>query len=387
MTTPSTDLAPVEVQRPPLRPYQYGLMSAASIIEEPETARWRLHGVIYGSICGDTAGVWLDRCLYPPVPVPVQAYLVTLTKAAGGDVLTATLTARHAGYGTEPVSVSVGGEAKSLATVGATQTWNVAASTPVDVFSSIGEVGPYPECATPTEPVAIPATGVAMDPVELECTVTPEVAEERLKTFERGLPQVQGVAFGVVDGISCFTLSGRTEQELMAIARERLAIHEQHTVERVFWERELGGLGPAAVTVLPPPSGTAWHLSQGVGALEDAIADQSGAVGIIHAPRAVATAADARGIVHTQGPQLITALANVWAFGAGYSNNGPNGAAAPAGHAWLYSTGAVVIRRTPVQVMAALSHSTNERQVLAERDYVLTADCPAYAVLVQLPEI
>lgn len=377
---------PIEVERPPPSPYRYGLLSAASVIEEPATARWRLHGVVYGSLCGGNAEVWLDYCTYPPVPLPVQGYLVTLTKAAGGDVLTATLTARHAGYGTEPVSVDVDGVVKTLATVGATQTWAVTASAPVDVSSSIDEVGIYPECSTATEAVAVPATGVAMTPVELECTVTPTVAEERLKTFERGLPVVQGTAFGVVDGITCFTLSGRSEQELQALARERLAIHEQLAVERVFWQRELGGLGAPGVTVLPPPSGTAWPLSRGVGELERAIAGKSGAVGIVHAPRDLAAVADHLGIVHKQGPQLVTALENVWAFGAGYSNNGPNGAPAPAGQAWIYSTGNVVARRTPVQVDAVLDPSRNERIVRAERDYVLTADCPAYAVLVQLPE-
>lgn len=381
MTEP---VAPLEVARPALSPYRYGLLSAASVIEDPATAPWRLNGVVYGSICGDTAGVWLDYCIYPPVPVPVQAYLVTLTKAAGADVLTATLTARHAGYGTEPVSVTIGGETKALATVGATQTWNVTPSAPVDASASIDQVGPYPECGTATTPVAIPATGVAMAPVTLECTVTPEVPEERLKTFVRGLSTVPGTAFGVVDGISCFTLSGRREEELQAIARERLAMHEQQHVERVFWERELGGL--ETVTVLPPPTGTAWPFSHGVGALEQGIANVSGAVGVIHAPRAVAAVADSRSVVHRQGAQLVTALSNVWAFGAGYSNNGPDGAPAPAGQAWLYSTGQVVVRRTPVQVDSVLSPSSNERVVRAERDYVITADCPAYAVLVQLPE-
>lgn len=383
MTEP---VLPIEVGRPAPAPYRYGLLSAASIIEEPASAPWRLNGVIYGSICGGEAEVWLDYCLYPPVPVPVQGYLVTLTKAAGGDVLTATLTARHAGYGTEVVSVDVDGDVKTLATVGATQTWAVTASAPVDVSSSIAEVGIYPECSTATEAVDIPATGVAMTPVLLECTVTPTVAEERLKTFDRGLPTVGGTAFGVVDGISCFTLGGRTEEQLQAIARERLAIHEQITVERVFWARELGGLGAPAVTVLPPPSGTAWPLSRGVGELEKAIAEKSGAAGIIHAPRDVATPADALGIVHPQGPQLITKLGNTWSFGAGYSNASPAGVPAPAGQAWLYSTGNVVARRTPVQVDAVLSPNRNERVVRAERDYVLTADCPAYAVLVQLPE-
>lgn len=387
MTTPSTDLSPIEVGRPPLTPYRYGLLSAASVIEEPETAQWRLHGVIYGSICGPQAGVWLDHCLYPPVPVPVQAFLVTLTKAAGTDVLTATLTARHAGYGDGAVSVTVAGDTKQLTTVGGTQTWAVTPSTTVDdVIATNTAVGIYPQCSSPATDVVIPATGVAMDPVTLSCTVTPTVGEQRLKTLERGLPQVQGVAFGVIDGITCFTLSGRTSEELRLIARERLAIHEQHTVERIFWERELGGLGLPAVTVIPPDTGTAWPFSQGIGKLEEAIADESGALGILHAPRYVASVADQRGIVHTQGPQLITKLANVWAFGAGYSNTGPDNVPAPAGQAWIYATGTVVARRTPVQVLEALSHSTNERQVLAERDYVLTADCPAYAALVQLPE-
>jgi hypothetical protein len=386
----TTPIAPVEVSGPDLVPYRYGLMSAAPVTEDPDYARWRLSGVVYGSICADSASVWLDRCVYPPTPVEVQGYEVTFTKAAGVDVLVATLTARHAGYGNSPVWVTVDGLTESLATVGAQQSWDVTPSTTVPVSTANdGAVGPYPACSTASQDIAIPATGDALaPPVEVQCLVTPSVEPAQLKTLAHDMQQVQGMPFGVIDGIVCYLHTGRTIEELRQIARERFLVHEQFEVERQFFQRELGGLGAGAVTVLAPPVGTAWPLSQGVGALEAAIAETSGAVGMIHAPRKVG--APAKHHNQTQlsddGRKLLTPLDNVWSFGAGYTNTGPTGSTAPAGQAWLYATGPVQIRRSALLEGAELSRSTNENVVLVERDYVITADCPLAAALVQLPE-
>lgn len=385
----STPLAPVEVPGPDLVPYRYGLLAAAPVIDDPGSSKWRLSGVVYGSVCADSAGVWLDRCVYPPVPEEVQAYAVTFTKTAGNDNLVATLTARHPGYGAEPVSVDVDGVVLTLATVGATQTFPVTPSESVDVTTTIDAVGPYPACSTPSQPIAVPATGAALNPpVVATCDVTPLVAPEQLKTLAHDMQQVRGMPFGILDGVVCYLHSGRTMAELEAIARQRFALHEQFQVERQFFQRELGGLGAPAVTVLPPPAGTAWEFTQGVGALEAEIAEASGALGMIHAPRAVG--APARRLDQARdaedGPRLLSPLDNTWAFGSGYTNTSPAGVAAPAGQAWLYATGPVVIRRSELYEASALSHGTNENVVLVERDYVITADCPLAAVLVQLPE-
>jgi hypothetical protein len=77
------------------------------------------------------------------------------------------------------------------------------------------------------------------------------------------------------------------------------------------------------------------------------------------------------------------------AFYGGSPNTGPDGSPAPAGTAWIYASGTVVIRRSeifvnPDTLAAALNRSTNEVLVLAEREIVITRECGTAAVLVSI---
>lgn len=381
--------APTEVPAPQTRPYRYGLLSAADVLpDEPRSARWQLTGVTYGSICGPGADVWFDRCVWPPTaPQQVVAVRVTFAKPIGQDALTATLTSRHPGYQGRPVTVTIGGTSRTLAAVGDTESVPVAASSTVAVSVAITGLGVMPSCTTGDD-VDVPATAGTTTQV-LECSVTPT---GEVKHFTEGLAQVIGRPYTVYAGASCLLHSGRTDVELGLVAEQRLAAYEQVQVERRFQVTELTGAG---VTVLPPPSGTAWNLCRAVGELEQLVALHSGGMGVLHAPRAVATPATAKAVAKpgTFAPgvagvvrQLVTPLDNLWAFGAGYTNTSPAGVDAPPGQAWLYATGAVVVRRTVVTTAQAVAYERNARLVLSERSYVVTADCPAFAALVQIPE-
>jgi hypothetical protein len=90
------------------------------------------------------------------------------------------------------------------------------------------------------------------------------------------------------------------------------------------------------------------------------------------------------------GTPLRTHLGTPVAAGGGYVvNTGPDGAPAPPGTAWLYGTGPVSIRRgevfiNPDSIGQALNRTTNEIEILAEREYVVGFDCLLAAVLINV---
>jgi hypothetical protein len=188
--------------------------------------------------------------------------------------------------------------------------------------------------------------------------------------------------FTVYDGIQCAPV-GLVDVE--ARARARLAGSEQRQAEAGFWTRQLAVAGTGTA---PAVSGAA-GLIGAVGDLEAALAGQYAGVGVIHAPRWVAPYAAARQLIVRDGAVLRTPLDTAWVFGSGYPNTGPAGTAPAAGHAWLYVTGAVVVRRSDVVIPAtpatgALDRTHNTVTVIAERTYAVTHDCVAYAIDVDL---
>jgi hypothetical protein len=376
MTEP-TRLSGTEVEPPPVAPYRYGLLSAATV-QSGADRRWEIAGVQYlADGCAPTGGIWLDPCYVEPLPDPVeeQAFEVAIDKAADGDTLVATLTARNAGYGTGAVIVSVDGDTKTLATVNATQSWTVTPSTTVTIAANILSNGQYPACGTTAE-FAVPATAAA-GATTLECTV--EVPPEYpTKTIELGLDPVQGRPFMVYESASCGV--GLDAAEATARADRRLLLHEQYWVEQHFTTTELRG---AAVDT--PNGTTALPFLSALGLLEREIAARYGGLGVIHASRDLAPWAAHLNVAYADGDRQRTELDNLWAFGSGYSTASPTGVAAPDGQAWLYATGPVVIKRSEIQTRTDFSTTRNIRMALAERAYVVTADCLRLAVLAALP--
>jgi hypothetical protein len=90
-----------------------------------------------------------------------------------------------------------------------------------------------------------------------------------------------------------------------------------------------------------------------------------------------------------------TALGSKIAFYGGGPNSSPTGVTAPAGYAWMYATSEMTIRRGEIAILPpdaahrlqyvnADGDMTNEPFILAERSYVPSIECCAYAVLVCL---
>jgi len=204
------------------------------------------------------------------------------------------------------------------------------------------------------------------------------------KNIPIGLEEVTGKPFMLYDAVSCYPMGGRTEEELGAFAVESLTAGEQVKLEQKFWAFIRAN---AAVVIDPPGADTSWSMDLGLGVLESQLAEYYGGLGVIHVPRYALPYATTLRLTHAVGDQLLDPADNVWAFGAGYDATGPGvHDPAPAGQAWMYATGPVVLRRAPITQQSAFDRRTNERRALAERSYVLTVECPTFAVLVQISE-
>lgn len=384
-------LSGVDSEPPRVVPYPWGLLSVAEFTDGGDT-RWEIAGSHYQQdACGPGGGIWLDPCYVQPLPDPTteQAFSVALNKAADGDVLVATLTARLAGYGTTPVRVTVDGLTQSIAAVNGTATWPVDPVTTVAVSASIGATGKYPPGSvsaqfdvpdTDTGGTATLAANVAVPP------------DYPTKTIAAGTQDVTGTPFMIYDTASCGV--GLSDADAQASARNRLAAREQYWAESRFDATELTNDNPTGITITELGGGTAMPLVAALGLLEREIAHQYGGIGVVHASREVAAAAQSQRLIlrpddaaapGTGGPRLRTALDNLWSFGAGYNGASPDDVAAPAGQTWLYATGPVLIHRSEVQVRSDFDVRRNLRLALAERAYLITADCLRLAVLAELP--
>jgi hypothetical protein len=373
VTAPTATPMPVEVDAPSIDRYQFGLLSAARLVPGADP-RWELHGVTYAAdSCGPGGGVWPSPCRFIP-PGPATVYTLLIEKPAGANQLFATLLTNA--YGPlVPVTVTVDAGNPQQLTVGErSAAWTVAASTTVTVEATIPATGDYPTCTNDVD-VPIPITANSTT-AQLSCVATIPSVAEPTKIVGYGLTYVDGYPFQIYETVSCLSMGA---PEAANRAQRRLELHEQVWVER---QVDLTILRQDVVTL----GGGAVDMAVGVGLLEDAIAERYGGIGTIHAARELAAVLTRLALTRRDGARMRTPLDNLWAFGAGYTTNGPNGVAAPAGQAWIYATGPVLARRSEVQTREAFDQRKNLRLAVAERSYSITADCLRLAVLVTIPE-
>ena len=194
--------------------------------------------------------------------------------------------------------------------------------------------------------------------------------------------------------------------EALKIATDALAQSEPWQVERAFWTGLVDGRVLAfphlaanavvqdaqGITLQNATSivvtGSAVDAATGLGILEAALADCYNGVGVIHVPVKLLPTLQAWGLVVAQNGKLRTLNGNLVAAGGGYPGTSPSGVAPATGEAWMYATGAVFMYRGDVQVpsdrVSSVNRTTNTREMIAERTYVLGWDCCQHAVLVDL---
>lgn len=152
---------------------------------------------------------------------------------------------------------------------------------------------------------------------------------------------------------------------------------EDTPVQDTFMGSSVVILQTAATVV----TGTALEPKKALAALEGALAQCYGAEGVIHVPYAALSLLE--GPVKQDGQRLRTLGGHrVAAYSSG-NRQGPTGAAAVAGNAWFYATGAVNYRRSGIRytstIAESLDRSNNTMVRIAERTYVIGWDCCHFA--------
>lgn len=217
------------------------------------------------------------------------------------------------------------------------------------------------------------------------CGVEPEI-----KTPNEGTELVGTDPFWLVSRLRCGTV-GRTNEEILAAARARLAANEQWEVENVLWNGSptqpnvLNLEGAGATVVIPGAPGAGAAIS----ALENAFYQVNGYVGTIHVNTQAEGALEYAGFLNPDIGVLRTRVGTAVSLGAGYGITGPAGVAPAAGFVWAFITGYTTVWRSEdimarVDFRAAMDRSLNQWDTIAERVYAAAWSCPE-VFAVQVP--
>lgn len=199
---------------------------------------------------------------------------------------------------------------------------------------------------------------------------------------------VVGCPFHLYAALNCKT----TNLEAMAAEVEEVFNYgEQSAVETQVWNRVLATTAATVLNATSAPA-DAFQTTRAIAELEQAMAACYGAQATIHAPRSVAPFLFGEQQLNEADGTYYTKLGTKIAFYGGCPNSSPVGVVATAGHAWLYITSEITVRRwtpeiLPEDVRLRLQYGagmTNEPFIVAERTYVPSVECCQFAAQVTL---
>lgn len=170
------------------------------------------------------------------------------------------------------------------------------------------------------------------------------------KTFE-GPTLVDGVRFAVYLGGQCKPLGADVESNIDRV----FDLRESRGVEKVF---EVIVLGSGSVV-----AGTPVSAAHALALMENALGDAYAGVGTIHMSPLIATLLLQDQLIYEVGGKWYTHLGTKVVIGTGYTSS------------TLYGTGDVVVYEGTKDVNEAPDTTNNVVNVLAERAYVVVADC------------
>lgn len=368
MSTPTP--ARTWVDPPPVDPYLYGLLSVADVTTGGGT--WQVGGVEYDSDACALGGYVTGSC---PAALPEVDQTADVTATPDATASTVTLAAPSGNDFTVVWAL--------VSPTGGTAYRGTLAPDTTEVL----------EVAPGSYTLQVQAFGHPVSEAPLAVTVpggAPETATATITATGPGTTHDKPLAEGLnhVDGPGPFTVYARAEcnavgfNEPQELARERVAMVENREVERYFSRFVLGAAGARL-----PLGTTGVGIKQALGALEADAALFYGGAPVLHAPRWANPYFEDRNLLQpnkdTQ-PIRRTHLASKTSFGA-YFDNPFDPATPPAdGTFWLVATGYVRAWRSEVFVNETFTTATNLRAAIAERTYLLDADCYRAAVLVDL---
>lgn len=382
----------VIVNQPAAPPWRYGLYSAATLLPVDDSVRWEVGGVQWSPDTCAQGGLWVGGfCQVPDVPG-------TWTMAVSGATGVAFTVTQPDPVNT-PFIIQVQGPNKGAGKTLVNTTLKYGTGAAV-VFPG-DQANPQPLRTLqlrPEEAGSLPLvltynyTDLTTDTGQVTLTFTGSGPVQQRKTLN-GIDWTSATPFVVYTALACQALGF---SDASARASLRLSGNEARLVERGFWLGEQGNvpaLASAASTPVTPllASDPGLDLVSALGVLEQMgqAQNDNGAQPwnggntqlVIHAPRALAALAASLRLIVPDGAVLRTPLGNVWAFGAGYGFEGPDGKS-NAHQAWIYATGPVTIRRSEPFTAEVFSQFINQNTAVAERAVLVTNECVQLAAKV-----
>lgn len=238
--------------------------------------------------------------------------------------------------------------------------------------------------------------------------VTGSAAPAKTETSDRDLRGAQ--PFTVYAEIDCSPVGDWWDVGQRTV-RRLLEENESFQVERAIWTGQAGGIEvvyphivantvvsntteakvvtlQTAATTVTGSAGVGVSPARGIGLLEAAGYGCYRGTGVIYAPVVAVPSLVNQGMLYRDGARLRTINGSYVVSGGGFTNVGPDGAAAPGGTAWLYFTGQpFIFRGSEVRIFAreeSLDRSVNTLKAIAERTYLFGWDCCHYAVLINI---
>lgn len=222
-----------------------------------------------------------------------------------------------------------------------------------------------------------------VDPYPIACEPSVPADFSVTKTPQQTISTTEASPFAVYSADEC--VLGRDQDTAKQQLRQRFLAGEQAAVERIVWTGILGNW-PTLASAEVLSGGTAGvDLIDGIGLLEQWLAQTWGGIGVIHGPRTIAPRAAQQLAVTINGPRAQTIFGSVFAFGTGYDGTPPYAGGADDGSLWIYATPPITIRRSTLIEPAdwstnAFDRSTNRGMLIDERIYVVDWPCAVAAV-------
>ena len=223
----------------------------------------------------------------------------------------------------------------------------VDAPTPVDRQGDLLDVADVREGLAWIQPVSMFTSWNCIDVSAVDVCATDETPA---KTFDSPT-LVDGVQFAVYLGGACKPLSADVEDNIARV----FDLRESRGVEKQLEVRILGDGDQV--------SGTPVTAAHALAIMENALGDQYAGVGTIHMSPLLATLYLGEQLLVETGGKFYTRLGTKVVVGTGYTANN------------LYGTGDVTVYRSPKTLVPAPDMANNTTNVLAERSYVVVADC------------
>jgi len=205
------------------------------------------------------------------------------------------------------------------------------------------------------------------------------------KVFDEGLDTISADPFVVYASWLCGSI-GYTEEEIRRRLLTKINLKAQRAVEARLWQGSTGlgltGLLPAQAVSL----GNAGCATEAVQLLEQALADNAVAGGIIHARAGMGNWLGNEHLIERPRANLLTTpYGTPYSLGQGYAGTGPAGQATTSTTEWMYASGRVVVWASDVfipPIREVLNRSTNQQYAIAEQQYLLAIECGVWAVQV-----